>query len=39
MDAQKFNPIVGCNDVKQKDSHGKMIFKQAENQDVLDLDG
>ena len=39
MDAQKFNPIIGCNDVKQKDSHGRPIFKTAENTETLDLEG
>ena len=39
MDAQKFNPIIGCNDVRQKDSHGKLVYKQGENSEVLDLEG
>jgi hypothetical protein len=36
-EAQKFIPIVGCNEVKYRDNLGKMSFKQLENNDLLEL--
>lgn len=29
--------MVGCNEIKYKDSHGKVCYKQLENADILDF--
>ena len=37
IEAQKFVPMVGCNEIKYKDNNGKLSYKQIENTDLLDF--